>query len=268
MSTPATYKPSPLSFGSPRSSPFRRPESPAASPSTVRGPPTTPTPSPRKPHTPAQSPGKAGNSWTPRGLATPPENGQPPSPTRTQARAMGGVDGGDALSKLSGPQVRELREGYQLLDRDSDGHVGREDVVDMLNNLGQDSAPSATSSFFPPGAPQTLSLAQYLTQLSGLLAPLSPPEELLSAFAAFDEDDGGQVDVAELRDALLHTSAAPGERGLSEREVDRVVAGFTARRAFGKKGGAAGGARGEVFKYQDFVAAISGGGSVQQGEKN
>ena len=43
---------------------------------------------------------------------------------------------GDALSKLPAAQVREMREGFQVLDRDGDGHVGREDVVDMLTNLG------------------------------------------------------------------------------------------------------------------------------------
>jgi Ca2+-binding EF-hand superfamily protein len=29
-----------------------------------------------------------------------------------------------------------LREAFQVLDRDSDGQVGREDVADMLTQLG------------------------------------------------------------------------------------------------------------------------------------
>jgi Ca2+-binding EF-hand superfamily protein len=44
--------------------------------------------------------------------------------------------GGDALSKLQPAQVRELREGFQILDRDSDGVVNREDVADILAQLG------------------------------------------------------------------------------------------------------------------------------------
>ena len=43
----------------------------------------------------------------------------------------------DALAKLSPAQVREMREGFQILDRDNDGQVNREDVVDMLANLGR-----------------------------------------------------------------------------------------------------------------------------------
>lgn len=42
----------------------------------------------------------------------------------------------DALSKLPTSQVREMREGFQILDRDNDGSVNRDDVVDMLTNLG------------------------------------------------------------------------------------------------------------------------------------
>jgi Ca2+-binding EF-hand superfamily protein len=43
----------------------------------------------------------------------------------------------NALSKLQPAQVRELREGFQTLDRDSDGKVGRDDVADMLTQLGE-----------------------------------------------------------------------------------------------------------------------------------
>lgn len=43
---------------------------------------------------------------------------------------------GDALSNLPASQVREMREGFQILDRDNDGLVNRDDVLDMLTNLG------------------------------------------------------------------------------------------------------------------------------------
>ena len=42
----------------------------------------------------------------------------------------------DALSRLPQAQVREMREAFQILDRDSDGQVNRDDVVDMLGSLG------------------------------------------------------------------------------------------------------------------------------------
>ena len=45
--------------------------------------------------------------------------------------------GGNALSQLQPAQVRTLRDGFQILDRDSDGVVNREDVADMLTQLGK-----------------------------------------------------------------------------------------------------------------------------------
>jgi hypothetical protein len=121
---------------------------------------------------------------------------------------------------------------------------------------------SDITAFFPPSTPQTVTLPAYLNSLAGLLASLSPSSELLSAFSAFDEDDSGQVDLAELRDALLHTAPEPGERPLTGRETDQVMSGFTGRRAFGKHAGGGMGKRGEVFKYQEFVASVAGGAGV------
>ena len=79
--------------------------------------------------------------------------------------------------------------------------------------------------------------------------------------AAFDDDDSGQIDVAELRDALLHTSPDEGEQPLTEREIDEVLSGFTGRRVFGGKPSKTTGAvkRGEVFRYQEFVTGVMGG---------
>ncbi len=102
----------------------------------------------------------------------------------------------------------------------------------------------------------------FLNSLSNLLAPLSSQQELLNAFAAFDDDDSGQIDVAELRDALLHTSPEAGETALTEREIEKVMGNFMGRRAFGKGVGK----RGEVFKYQEFVGSIIGGGNTDTEE--
>lgn len=157
-----------------------------------------------------------------------------------------------------------MREAFQVLDRDNDGSVNKDDVAEVLTNLGQDSSPSATAQYFPPGAAQTINLPTFLNTISSSMAPLSSSQELLNAFAAFDDDDSGQIDVEELRDALLHTTPEAGEAPLTEREIDEVLSGFTGRRAFGGKstrtGGLGGGAKkGEVFRYQEFVASIMGG---------
>ncbi|KAJ6168809.1 hypothetical protein N7497_001652 [Penicillium chrysogenum] len=168
---------------------------------------------------------------------------------------------GDAAGKLPAQQVREIREAFQVLDRDNDGLVDKDDVTDVLTTLGQDSSPSTLSRFFPPGAGQTMNFPTFLNTLSELMAAMSPSQELLNALAAFDDDDNGQIDAAELRDALLHTSPEDGEERLTERQIDEVFSGFTGRPAFIGRGAKSGGMgkRGEVFQYHDFVRSVMGG---------
>ncbi|KAI1170724.1 EF-hand [Nemania sp. FL0916] len=285
MPAPAGYKPSPLGYGSPRSSPFRRPESPSlSSPAGSRQ--TTPTPSPTKNSARLFTPSRFANPPSPtatrdrvdsdsrtfvRGFSasdsmmTPQPLGSPAplSPRATAATPFQNqsIGHGSALSQLQPSQVRVLRDGFQVMDRDGDGVVNREDVVDMLTQLGLPAPSSELSRFFPPGGPQTLTLAVFLNSIAASLAALSPASELLSAFSAFDDDDSGQVDVAELRDALLHTAPEPGERAPTPAEVDKIIAaGFSGRRAFSKTSmGVGAQRRGEVFRYQEFVNSIVGG---------
>lgn len=98
----------------------------------------------------------------------------------------------------------------------------------------------------------------FLNILSGLLAPISSRQELVNALAAFDEDDSGQIDVAELREALVNTPPDVGVNPLSERDIDEVLSGFTGRRAFGGRSAKTAGKRGEVFRYHEYVNGIMG----------
>ncbi|VUC32201.1 unnamed protein product [Clonostachys rosea] len=232
------------------------------------------------------------NNWTPRGSTTPVrEMGSPfqraPVAHTPPSKPLGH---GNSLSQLQPAQVTMLRDSFQILDRDCDGVVNREDVADMLAQLGTGedmvtnachsanqttaglpSNPSDVSHFFPPSQPQTIALAAFLNSLADKLAALSASSELMSAFSAFDEDDSGQVDLADLRDALLNTAPEPGERPLTAAEVDKVINGFTGRRAFNKNMNAQLGAkRGDVFRYQEFVNSIMGsnGGSGGSSQEN
>jgi Ca2+-binding EF-hand superfamily protein len=62
-----------------------------------------------------------------------------PAPLRTSKTAppKSNIGSGNALTQLQPTQVRTLREGFQILDRDSDGIVNRDDVADMLAQLGR-----------------------------------------------------------------------------------------------------------------------------------
>jgi EF-hand domain len=162
MNSNLPYKPSPLSFNSPRASPFRRPSSPGSPTTAIRA--STPTSSPGRGHTPVTSPSKLHQSYTvgdneealtddDQPVSTSahksPRWREPPvSPTkgatgRNSFSSPLGVRsprpntvGNDTVSRLAPSQVRDMREAFQVLDRDNDGSVNREDVADVLSNLG------------------------------------------------------------------------------------------------------------------------------------
>lgn len=157
--TPNTtpYKPSPLSFGSPRSSPFRRPSVASSPPAAFRQ--HAPSSPNSKGPTPSPSPSKLNqlhhseddvftNSSEP--VLTARFREPQSSPTRganIQGNRFSTIgdslarerpsNHNEALSKLPAEQLREMREAFQVLDRDNDGQVNREDVSEVLLNLGQ-----------------------------------------------------------------------------------------------------------------------------------
>ncbi|KAL4821478.1 hypothetical protein BDW67DRAFT_150843 [Aspergillus spinulosporus] len=288
-SSNAPFRPSPLSFNSPRASPFRRPSTPNSPPTQAR--PTTPGSSPSRGFMPVVSPSKLNQSYTvqdhqdaspksrepipqPRFTRDPPSSPSrgastlSSSPSSMEARATSMMAAtSDAAARLAPAQLREIREAFQVLDRDNDGFVDKDDVADVLSNVGLDT--SSLSQFFPPGGASTINFPTFLNTLSQLLSQLSSRQELLNALAAFDEDDSGQIDVEELRDALLHTAPEDGERPLTEREVNEALNGFTSRRAFGGKGGKTQGIgkRGEVLNYQEFLNTVMGGAENGQAAK-
>lgn len=175
---------------------------------------------------------------------------------------------GGTYNHLPQPLLHSMRESFEVLDSNNTGTVNSAAVADMLAQLGLDNNPAALTDFFPPTGAAQLNLARYLDVLSGPLSDLSEPDELQAAFEAFDVDDSGQIDVAVLRDALLHTASQPGDDmvRMSEREVDGVLREFAGRRAFGAKGMHAGKPRGEVFRYRDFMANVSAGGGARMSE--
>lgn len=162
MPSNTPFKPSPLSFGSPRASPFRRPSTPNSPP--TQGRPTTPGSSPGRTYTPIASPSKLNQSYTvehENNAPSPKSNERipppkfnrelelPPSPTKRANSPSNSVPvigarksnsmmdaSGDAATNLSPVQLREIRDAFQVLDRDGDGSVNRDDVADVLVNVG------------------------------------------------------------------------------------------------------------------------------------
>lgn len=192
-------------------------------------------------------------------------------PQEPRRLVSNGLSQNDNLSKLPPQLLHNMRESFSVLDSSSNGTIDAASVAETLQSLGLQE--SNLSQFFPPGKPQQLALPQYLSQLANILVGLSPQQELLNAFSAFDDDDSGQVDIAELRNALLNTAPDPGEHALTHKDIDRAMEGFTGRRILGKNVIGIAGVRGlntpapkrggDVFRYQEFVGNLTGGPATE-----
>lgn len=139
-----THRPGNFHGSSPtRGSPFRRPESPA-SPSPLRI--STPAESPTKTATTPRlnRPGTASSAhqtWAPKAedsddVFTDTPQTRANMHARARSTQAATLLNGNALSQLPAGQVRTLRDSFQILDRDCDGVVNRDDVADMLQQLG------------------------------------------------------------------------------------------------------------------------------------
>lgn len=156
-----------------------------------------------------------------------------------------------------------MRESFEVLDTSNAGSLNPANLSTMLEQMGMPCSAVDVKEYFPGTAgQQQMNLARYLDVLAAPMAQLSHTDELAAAFEAFDVDDSGQIDVQELRNAILHTAPEQGvdefER-LDAQELDNILGEFASRRAFGAKGVNVAKGKGEVFRYREFMGALAGG---------
>lgn len=198
-----------------------------------------------------------------------PTSPQPQSNSRP-TRPSPPAHGASAYTSLPPSLLHALRSSFEILDPSATGSITPSTLPETLEQIGLPAPnPSQLLSYFPGSNANGLNLATYLDTLSAPLTQLSPPDELLAAFAAFDADDSGQIDARELREAMLKTAPEPGEEDyrMSEGELDSVLGEFVGRRAFGAKGLNANKGKGEVFRYRDFMGNLTGGGGGEAQEQ-
>lgn len=122
---------------------------------------------------------------------------------------------GGAYTMFEPSQVKQFREAFAVIDQDGDGRVSKEDLRIMLSSLGE----SAQARLIPGQTPtpnlletlltdpsgkrvETINFTQFLSMMGQHLLQLDAEQDLLEAFASFDDEDKGWVKVDDVRKAL------------------------------------------------------------------
>lgn len=144
---------------------------------------------------------------------------------------------GGAYTMFTPQQIKQFKEAFTMIDQDGDGRVTESDLREMLSNLGtylnlwmggwywswhprcslsgQTPTPELLHSLLTsrPGGSATaqsksvnpsdgVNFTQFLSMMGERLIQLDPEQDLVDAFACFDDGDKGYVDVKTMRKYL------------------------------------------------------------------
>ncbi|BGP06959.1 hypothetical protein JCM10049v2_002789 [Rhodotorula toruloides] len=147
-------------------------------------------------------------------------------PSSGKARRSHPRESSGAYQLFDAKQVQVFREAFSLIDQDNDGVISEADLRGLLASLGQQPSPQLIHSLLhaqplsapPSSTPLPINFTTFVTLLASHLSPLSPEQEMLEAFACFDESNEGFVRGKEVREWL----GGSGDR-MSEKEIDRLL---------------------------------------------
>jgi len=99
-------------------------------------------------------------------------------------------------------QVQEYKEGFQLMDRDKDGILGKNDLRATFDELGR-IAPEKELDEMLSDAPGPINFTMFLTMFAERQSGGSDDDDVvINAFNSFKDDDGF-IDGENLRHALM-----------------------------------------------------------------
>ncbi|ORX38536.1 putative myosin, light chain 2, 20 kDa [Kockovaella imperatae] len=134
---------------------------------------------------------------------------------------------GGAFTMFTPSQVKQFKEAFNMIDQDGDGRVTESDLKIMLSNLGQTPTSKLLNDLLNSreDTRSGVNFTQFLSMMGEHLLELDHEQEIVDAFACFDEGDKGVVQVSEMRKWL-------GELGdrMEDWEIERLFSGqFTDR---------------------------------------
>ncbi|KAK4055545.1 hypothetical protein OIV83_000091 [Microbotryomycetes sp. JL201] len=136
---------------------------------------------------------------------------------------------GQFTAVFDSQQIQTFKEAFNFFDQDGDGWITRSDLIALLTSLGENPSPDRISTLLgarPTTTNQSLfqssderiNFTMFVTMMSEHLSTMDPEQELLEAFATFDEGNRGLIRPTELRKCLMTEGQC-----MSEDELNRLL---------------------------------------------
>lgn len=123
----------------------------------------------------------------------------------------------EAEKVLSAQQISELKEAFQLFDRDGDGTISTDELGIVLRSIGQNQSDAAIQEMIAEVDDDNNGYCEYdefLLLMSKKINEGQMDEEMMEAFKTFDEAGKGYINLNDLKRVLKQYN-----ENLSDEEV-------------------------------------------------
>jgi calmodulin len=122
---------------------------------------------------------------------------------------------------LTDEKVLELKEAFEMFDRDKDGLINSKELGNILRSLGHDPSEQELTDMImdvDSNEDGRIDFNEFMMIMHKRAKESDIEEELIEAFRIFDKEGEGRISCSEFRHIMLTL----GER-LSEDEVDEMI---------------------------------------------
>jgi calmodulin len=122
---------------------------------------------------------------------------------------------------LTEEKIAELREAFEIFDKDKDGFITIKELGEIMKNLGQAPSESELQDMINEvdiDGNGNIDFKEFLGLMARKIRDTDTEEELMEAFKVFDKDGNNFITNAELK----HVMFALGEK-VTDEEVDEMI---------------------------------------------
>ncbi|KAI8967427.1 putative calmodulin [Mycotypha africana] len=118
-------------------------------------------------------------------------------------------------------QIDEIRESFNLFDKNGDGTIDINELSQVMRNLGQEASDAEVKDMIKEVDADnngTIDFQEFLTIMSRMKANDDAQNDLMDAFKVFDKDNDGYITQDELRTVMTNLG-----QNLSAQELEEMI---------------------------------------------